>query len=105
MSAIKKLSYEFEKLDKLEKRAYVLAFGHARDRAALGVLSKWLSQPKPANPDSPSNPPASYWKEKYGEWTYIRNQVQWAVWSITGELLEDKESVDEWIEEQKKKRR
>lgn len=104
-SLFRQLSKGFDGAEKETKRATVLALGHSKDRKALEMLAGWLEAPRPENPDAPNNPPASYWKERYAQWNFIKKQVKWAVWNITGELLDTEEEVTEWIEEQKKKKR
>lgn len=104
-SVFKSHGRNFESGSKELKRAIVLMFGHARDRASLPLLAKWLEAPKPENPDSASNPPASYWKARYMEWNFIKKRVKWAIWNITGELLEDEDSVKSWIKREKQSSR
>lgn len=104
-SLYKTYSKGFDNAPKEEKRAVVLMFGHAKEEKALPLLAQWLGAPAPENPDSPSNPPASYWKARYAEWNFVKQRVSWAIWNITGELLESEEDVEEWIAEKKKRGR
>ena len=104
-SLMGKLEKRLRNGDMHAKLAAVLAFGHSKDMKSLGVLATWLEQPQPRSVNSPNNPPASYWRERYREWNYIRRQVSWALWAITGELFDTRDEVEEWqLEQQKKKR-
>jgi HEAT repeat protein len=104
-SYFKKYRKVFEADDPHDIKAATLLFGHARDRKALPLLGKWLESPRPANPNSPSNPPASYWEKKFEIWQEVKREVEWAVWSITGELLETPDEVKQWIIDEKQRKR
>ncbi|MCB9830886.1 MAG: HEAT repeat domain-containing protein [Planctomycetes bacterium] len=92
----KKLGKEFEGYGKGGKRALVLLFGYRKDEDSLRLLSKWLDEPQPTAVDSPNNPPASYWKQRFAEYHYVKDEVIWAVWRITGELMHSEEEFRDW---------
>ncbi len=100
-SLYSKFGRKFEEVGKGGKSGMALLFGYRQDEDALRLLSQWLDEPRPTNVDSPSNPPASYWKQRFAEYHYVRDEVVWAIWRITGELIQSEDEFREW--EKKKK--
>ena len=94
-------------------RACVIYFGRieTKDRDVVRALCEQLESPQPANVDSASNPPASYWKERWRVWQVTRRDVSWALQEITGQRFQpgeggqpgDGEKALRWLEENGKK--
>lgn len=96
-SNFRKLRKEFNKGSPHVKRAMVVAWGAAKDWKAIGHLGSWVDKPEPANANSPSNPPASYWQAKHKEWRQIQRQVEWALWSITEKVFYSGDEVRKFL--------
>lgn len=92
-------------------RATVRYFGRIRtkDLSIVRALCEELSSPEPANANSPTNPPASYWEERWKAWNAIRRDVSWALKEITGQVFQpaegqhpsDEKKALDYVEEHK----
>ena len=69
-------------------------FGDLDKKDAAGMLIAWVEEPRPANPNSGTNPPAAYWKRMWEIWNEIRN----AVWVSLGDMSGGKDfhTEQEW---------
>lgn len=95
--------------DKHVMRACVRYFGwiETRDKGVVRLLCEQLDPPEPADPNSPSNPPASYWAARWEIWDFVRRDVSWALKRITGQVFQpaegqakgDSQKALEWIRE------
>lgn len=67
-------------------RASIRYFGQikTKDMDVVRILISMLDSPKPANVDVASNPPASYWEERWATWLATRRDVVWTLREITG---------------------
>ncbi len=101
-SNFKKLENDFVRGSSHVKRALVLSWGFSKDWHAIELLGQWIERPAPANPSSASNPPASYWQQRYREWRQIRKQVEWSLWSITGKVFYSKKEVKAFLKKNPK---
>jgi HEAT repeat protein len=74
--------------------------GYVKDKSAFRALAEQLDEPTgPANPSSPTNPPASYWKEKWEDWARSIYYVRWAVNQLVpGETFETAKEAQDWAE-------
>ncbi len=79
-------------------RAAVRYCGLLKDKESVSFLIDLVDEPIPANPTSPTNPPAEYWKARNDTWRAIRMEVQWALKEITGQSFENKRRWDDWME-------
>jgi hypothetical protein len=87
--------------DKEIMRAAVICFGLTKEKRAAKMLCDHIDEPAPANVNSGTNPPSSYWEARWNQWDYIRRQVGWALKEITGverEFMTGKQARD-WIRE------
>jgi HEAT repeat protein len=80
-------------------RAAARYLGYVKDKTAFRALAEQLDEPVPANPSSPSNPPASYWKEKWEDWARNYHYVRWAISELVpGETFETTKEAQQWAE-------
>lgn len=75
------------------QRACIRYFGwiETRDRGIVRFLCEQLDAPEPASVDSATNPPASYWEERWKAWNHWRRDLTWALRRITGETFQPAE--------------
>lgn len=70
-----------------------------------------LDAPAPDDPNSPSNPPAEYWEERWKKWQLVRAEVSQCLHSLTGQVFQyeaegrpgEAERARTWLKENKKK--
>jgi hypothetical protein len=78
-------------------------FGKHKERAVVKLLIEHLDEPAPANVDDPSNPPASYWEERWKAWKLWVEDVRLALREITGQTFENSKQAREWLKTEGKK--
>lgn len=120
VEALQKAGYEagrdWEALDGLFEREYsaervplqqaILALvKEHRELEALDMLVRNLGEPVPANPDDPSNPPASYWEARWKAWAVWRGEVKEALLAITGQRFSTEEEARTWLKKNEKELR
>lgn len=66
-------------------RASIHYLGVHKHRPAAKKLVEMLEEPVPADPNSGTNPPESYWKARYEIWLKSEGWVRWALKEITGQ--------------------
>jgi HEAT repeat protein len=94
----------FDDVEKREmKRAVFLALAAQKEKRAFSLFVDNLEAPSPASPHAASNPPASYWKARYAEWTYYRHQVATGLKALTGQDFKTRDAAIAWAEEMGKK--
>lgn len=72
-------------------------FGYIKYKPAFKRLATNLDVPMPDNPDDPANPPASWWKERNGEWNSNVPYTRWALSQIVpGETFDSEEEAKQW---------
>ena len=72
-------------------------FGYVKYKPAFKRLASNLDEPMPDNPDDPTNPPASWWKERNGEWNTNVPYTRWALARIVpGETFDSEEEAKQW---------
>jgi hypothetical protein len=69
-----------------------------KEKKAFSFFVDHNDEPAPANPDSPSNPPASYWKARFEEWNQYKEWVRRGLREMTGESFATKKQWVEWSE-------
>ena len=63
--------------------------GSIQAKAYFRRIAEKLDYPRPADPDSPTNPSASWWKDRYEEWEINLPYTQWALSRLVpGETFE-----------------
>jgi hypothetical protein len=84
----KEVVKEFKKYSSTEvMKASIRYFGlvKTKDKDVVYELCRQLEPPQAGSVNSPSNPPASYWKRRWEQWNEIRLDVAWALEQITGQ--------------------
>lgn len=94
---LKRVDSYFEKAPKEIQRELIKTLVYHRTPETVMFLGKLLKEPKPVNVDSPTNPPASYWKKKVQAWTYWINDVHDALDHLTGRDFAEPEEVRRWL--------
>ena len=69
-----------------------------KDKRWARWLGEWIDEPIATAPNSPSNPPASYWEEKWHLWNESKAAVHSALKALTGQDFDSTEQAREWIE-------
>lgn len=77
------------------QRASIRYFGWIRtkDRSIVRFLCEQLDSPEPGDVDSPTNPPASYWEERWRAWNHWRRDLTWSLRRITGQTFQPAEGT------------
>jgi len=60
------------------------------------LLVYWVEAPQPANVNSGTNPPASYWKAMWEIWNGMRFTVWYSLETITGKDFKTKREWEDW---------
>ena len=68
-------------------------FGDLKKYEMIKQMIYWIEAPQPASINSPSNPPASYWKRMWEIWEAVKLPVQVGLKNMTGK---DYETVAQW---------
>lgn len=92
------LRESFDRAPKEEKLALIRAFVQQKEKQAFSLLVDLIDEPKPENPNSPSNPPASYWQAKWTEWNHYKSDVRRGLTTLTGESFATRKIAVEWAE-------
>lgn len=80
----------------------VVYFALTKDKRHCRWLAEQLDEPIPANPNSPSNPPAEWWERRYKMWQPVKPEVVDALLEITGQEFDTSEEAKAWFEANKK---
>lgn len=93
-------SYFTQDTDERHKAA-ARYFGYIQDKSAFRMLAEHLDEPTgPANPNDPTNPPASYWKKKWEDWARNVYYTRWAIAQLVpGETFETTAEAKMWAEQ------
>jgi hypothetical protein len=86
----------FDDGDKAVKTAIFRALAAQKEKKAFSLFVDHCDEPAPANPNSPSNPPASYWKARFEEWQEYKQYVRQGLKAMTGESLATSRQYVEW---------
>ncbi len=85
------------------RKAIIEAVARQKDKRAVPMLISVLDQPNPKDPNDPSNPPATWWQEKFEEWSYFKEDAISAIEAITGQRFYNSDSATDWVETEGKK--
>ncbi|MHC4549039.1 MAG: hypothetical protein ACYTEZ_09685 [Planctomycetota bacterium] len=98
-TAVKEALRYFRRDTKETHKAAARYFGYVRYKAAFRLLAEHLDEPIAKNPNDPTNPPASWWKERWLEW---ESNVKWTRWAlgrlVPGETFDSEEEAKQWAE-------
>ncbi len=86
----------FDRWEKEIQKEAIITLRYLRKVETVEFLADYLDMPQPANVDSPTNPPASYWRVKVERWTFWIADLQETLHELTGETFEEKDQVREW---------
>ncbi len=103
-AAVKEAKKLFRKDWRELHKAATRYFGYIKYKPVFRLLAEQLDEPRPANPNDPNNPPASYWKERWHAWN---KNVKWTRWALAqmvpGETFDEKSEAKAWAETEGKK--
>ncbi len=71
-------------------------FAKGKEKRAFRLLVDHLDEPRPADVNSASNPPASWWEKRWKAWRYWRGDVKAALREITGVEFSRAEFYKKW---------
>lgn len=83
-------------------RACIHYIGKRKVKGGVKLLIEMIERPEPANPNSPTNPPASYWQARHELWAPSEAWVRWALKEITGEEFRTGVEWKLWYDENEK---
>lgn len=86
----------FDRWEKEIQLEAIITLRYLRKVKTVEFLAEYLDMPQPANVDSPTNPPGSYWRGKVERWTYWIADLQETLFELTGETFEEHDQVREW---------
>lgn len=98
----------WEKIDDLFEREYDLErvplqeallelIAEHKEKKAIPILLRNIDQPRPANVDDASNPPAEYWEARWKSWQRWRGKVKEALFAITGQRFGSSAEAKAWL--------
>ncbi len=95
-----KMAERFHRKDTGERhKAAARYFGYIKHKEAFRKLAEHLDEPFPANPNSPTNPPAAWWEARYKEWQSNVSFTRWAISQlIPDETFETESEAKQWAE-------
>ncbi len=94
---LKELRKLFRTGTKELQREVVLSLRYARGRDTVKFLAPMVDLPQPANVDDPSNPPASYWKDRVERWNYWYGALAETLVHLTGVEFDESAAVRAWL--------
>jgi hypothetical protein len=98
-SAIKAALKFHDRDTKETHKAAARYFGYIKYKPAFKRLACHLDEPIPENPDDPTNPPRSWWKERWHEWEGNVPYTRWALSQLVpGETFDSEDEAREWAE-------
>lgn len=83
-------------------KAAVHYLGQMKTKSAVPQLVEMVKEPYPENPNSASNPPASYWEARYKIWQASEGWVRWALKEITDQEFRTHREWAAWLDANKK---
>jgi hypothetical protein len=102
-AAVSEATKLFQRDAKETHKAATRYFGYIKYKPAFRMIAEKLDQPEPANPNDPNNPPESYWKERWEEWSSNVPHTRWALAQlIPGETFETTAEAKLWAESEGK---
>ena len=98
-ATVKEVQSFFQRDTKETHKAATRYFGFIKFKPAFRMLAERLDEPRPKNPNDPTNPPESYWKERWQEWDSNVPYTRWALSQLVeGETFELTAEAKEWAE-------
>lgn len=98
-AVMKELESLFRKqLDTLVMKECARYFGDLKKLDAFNMMLFWVEAPQPANVNSGSNPPASYWKRMWEIWDGIKEAVWVALYDMTGKTFRTEREWRDWLD-------
>jgi len=85
-------------------KACVRYFGDLLMKDKVKLLVVWVEEPRPANVNSPTNPPASYWKARWDTWNEMKETVWYSLETITGKDFKTQREWEKWLRTSEAKR-
>lgn len=96
-TAVKEALKCYDRDTKETHKAAARYFGYIKYKPAFKRLASHLDEPIPENPDDPTNPPASWWKERWHEWESNVKYTRWALAQLVpGETFDSEEEAKQW---------
>lgn len=82
---------------------FALYFERIRtDKRPCKIFALWLDEPRPANVNDGSNPPASYWEARWKLWNKTKPNAVSALKAITGQTFETTADARKWFKDNPK---
>ena len=78
------------------KKELLRAFTAQKEIQSFSLFVDNLDEPRPKDVNAPNNPPASYWKAKYKEWTFIKSEVRRGLEAVSGRKFENAAEARSW---------
>jgi hypothetical protein len=85
-----------DRMEKDEQKAICMLIRYCRDMDSVEFLGTRLEMPQPDDVDSPTNPPAEYWREKVEVWTHCIEAVHGSILHLTGRDFADEKEMKQW---------
>lgn len=95
----------FEETELATKKELLRAFAARKEVRAFSLFVDLLDSPRPGDVNAASNPPASYWKEKYQEWEKLKHVVAKGLEQISGQRFPNAAAAIEWSTGKEAKKR
>ena len=86
----------FDDVESDTKKEILRAFAAQKEVRAFSLFVEHFDEPRPKSVNSPTNPPASYWKAKYQEWKKLEAVVRKGLRQITGKEFASADEAIEW---------
>lgn len=81
----------------LHEAVLALVIEH-KETQAVALLVRNLDEPVPKDVDAAHNPPAAYWKARWGAWAVWRDKVKDALFAITGQRFSTAAEAQAWLD-------
>ncbi len=103
-AAISEAQKLFQRDTRETHKAATRYFGYIKWKPAFRQLAEKLDEPHAANPNDPNNPPESWWKERWMEWSGNVPYTRWALSQLVeGETFETTAEAKQWAEAEGRK--
>jgi hypothetical protein len=98
-TAVNEVMKLFQRDTRETHKAATRYLGYIKYKPAFRQLAEKLDEPIATNPADPACPPASWWKERWEEWSGNVPYTRWALAQIVeGETFELTREAKEWAE-------
>lgn len=95
----KRLRQRFLDIGSLGQQALLEHIGERKDWDHIGLILDNIEAPAPANVDDPNNPPASYWKGRWEQWSAFQPALKEACRKLFGKTFKSRRDAELWISE------